>query len=72
MLMKKCGTHTVGFVLLFIGGINWGLIGAFQYNLVDAVLGAWPTLVRIVYVLVGLAAIFAVLEGKCKGCKTAG
>ena len=68
-MMKKCGVHTVGFIILFIGGINWGLVGAFQYNLVGELLGTWPTVVRIVYVLVGLSAIFALMEGKCKACK---
>jgi hypothetical protein len=45
--------------LLIIGGINWGLIGLFQFDLVAAIFGG-PTavLTRIVYCLVGLSAIF--------------
>jgi hypothetical protein len=45
--------------LLIIGGINWGLIGVFQFDLVAAIFGG-PTaiLTRIVYCLVGLSAIF--------------
>ncbi len=46
-------------VLLIIGGINWGLIGLFQFDLVAGIFGG-PTalLTRIVYCLVGLSAIF--------------
>lgn len=48
---------TVALVLLIVGGLNWGLVGAFDYNLVDSVLGEGSTLARTVYVLVGLAAV---------------
>ena len=47
--------------ILIIGGINWGLIGFFKYNLVDSIFGPDLFIVsRIIYVLVGLAAIWAV------------
>ena len=44
-------------LLLIIGGLNWGLIGAFKYNLVDALLGMGSTPARAVYILVGIAAL---------------
>ena len=49
----------IAFVLVLIGGLNWGLY-AFgpQYNLVDMLLGAWPFLAQIVYLLVGIAAVY--------------
>ena len=68
-MMKRCGIHTVGWVLVVIGGLNWGLVGAFKFNLVEAILGSWPLVVRVVYILVGLAAIFSLLQSQCKGCK---
>lgn len=42
--------------LLVAGGLNWGVIGVFNYNVVQAVAGSWSWLI---YVLVGIAAIFA-------------
>lgn len=44
-------------VLLTVGGLNWLLVGAFQYDFVAKVL-YMPTLVRFAYILVGLAAIY--------------
>jgi uncharacterized membrane protein YuzA (DUF378 family) len=46
------------FVLLVIGGLNWALVGLFQWNLVEAALGAVPIFERLVYVVVGAAAVF--------------
>lgn len=43
--------------LVIIGGLNWGLVGAFNFNLVSAVFGDMSILSRIVYILVGLAAV---------------
>lgn len=44
-------------VLLIVGGLNWGLVGLFNFDLVAALFGDMTTLSRIVYVLVGLSAI---------------
>lgn len=57
--MNKFSTlDWITFVLIVIGGLNWGLWGAFQWNLVEAIFG---TLTSIVYVLVGLSAIYWLL-----------
>lgn len=56
--MKKDTLGMVAMVLVVIGGVNWGLVGAFDYNLVDMLFGAMSTLSRIVYVAVGLAAVY--------------
>ena len=45
-------------VLVIVGGLNWGLVGALNFNLVSTIFGDMSTLSRIVYVLVGLAAIY--------------
>lgn len=47
-------------VLVIVGGLNWGLIGLFEYNLVNAIFGAIPWLERTVYALVGFAAAYMV------------
>ena len=51
----------VALVLIIVGGVNWGLIGAFDFNLVDALFGEGSVLSRIVYILVGIAALYAVM-----------
>ncbi len=48
-------------ILMMIGGINWGLVGAFNYNLVTSLLGD-GTATRVIYGLVGLAAAYHVLQ----------
>lgn len=45
-------------VLLIIGGLNWGLVGLFQFDLVAAIFGEMSALARIVYAIVGLAALY--------------
>lgn len=50
----------VVYTLLVVGGLNWGLVGAFKYNLVDKIFGVESALSRIIYVLVGLAAVYGV------------
>jgi len=49
----------VAAVLLVVGGLNWGLWGAFQFDLVAALFGGNTTLLsKIVYIVVGLAAVY--------------
>jgi uncharacterized membrane protein YuzA (DUF378 family) len=47
-------------VLVIVGGLNWGLVGLFDFDLVAAIFGGGSALSRIVYVLVGLSAIWQV------------
>lgn len=47
-------------ILLVIGGLNWGLYGAVRFDLVEAVFRAAPAIARIIYVLVGLSAIYTI------------
>ena len=44
--------------LVILGGLNCGLIAAFQWDFVDALLGSLPTLQRLLYLLVGLSALY--------------
>lgn len=50
-------------VILAVGGINWGLIGLFNFNLVSALFGDMSALSRLVYVLVGLSALYTLYLG---------
>jgi uncharacterized membrane protein YuzA (DUF378 family) len=52
-------------ILLVVGGLNWGLVGLFQFDLVAALFGGQGAgLARVVYSLVGLAAIYQGLQWK--------
>lgn len=59
--MRFNGLDWVAYVLVLVGALNWGLVGAFKFNLVEAILGDMTTLARIVYVLVGLSAVYLVV-----------
>lgn len=62
----------VAFVLLVIGGVNWLLIGAFDFNLVDSILGAGTMAGKVVYILVGLSAVYEAVthKGRCTVCSS--
>jgi uncharacterized membrane protein YuzA (DUF378 family) len=51
-------------VLLIIGGLNWGLVGAANIDLVAALFGEMSAMSRVVYVLVGLSALYQALRWK--------
>ena len=67
-LMKT--VHMVAYILLWVGGLNWGLVGLFQFDLVQALLGGMPSLANLVYVLVGVSVVYlmATHAGYCKVC----
>jgi uncharacterized membrane protein YuzA (DUF378 family) len=48
----------ISIILVIVGGLNWGLVGLFNFDLVAAIFGAMSSLSKIVYVLVGLAAVY--------------
>ncbi|MDR3580787.1 MAG: DUF378 domain-containing protein [Oryzomonas sp.] len=47
-------------VLLLIGALNWGLVGFFGFNLVAAIFGEAGTISRLIYAVVGLAALYEI------------
>lgn len=49
------------YVLVLVGALNWGLVGAFDFNLVSYLFGDMSKLSRIVYLLVGLSAILSIV-----------
>jgi uncharacterized membrane protein YuzA (DUF378 family) len=72
--------HMIAFVLLVVGGLNWGLIGlgwwmgGMNWNVVSMILGAWPMVEGLVYVLVGLSAVWLAFTHMkdCKNCSVPG
>lgn len=48
----------VAYLLVLVGGLNWGLIGFFEYNLVGELFGFDSGLTRVIYCAVGLAAVY--------------
>lgn len=62
--------HKVSFLLLIVGGLNWLLVGLFNWD-VGALLGGMEaTASRVIYILVGLSALYEIFthKGRCKNC----
>lgn len=51
----------IALTLVIIGALNWGLIGFFNFNLVDTLFGSVDWLTRTIYALVGVAGIYSVV-----------
>lgn len=58
--MKMGTLDYIAFILVVVGGLNWGLIGFLDYDIVAAIFGDMSTLTRIVYDLVGLSALYMI------------
>lgn len=54
----------VAAVLLVVGGLNWGLVGLLNFDLVAKLFGELSVLSRAVYTLVGLAAVYQAVSWK--------
>jgi uncharacterized protein len=66
---KLSSMDWVALVLVIIGGLNWGLVGLVNFDLVAAIFGAASVLSRIVYCLVGLSAIYIAVASPKLGKK---
>jgi len=58
--MKLNVVDWLAFVLVIVGGVNWGLVGFFKFDLVAQIFGDMSALSRVVYALVGLAALYLI------------
>lgn len=68
--------HMVAWILLVVGGLNWLLVGVggfagSDWNVVNMIFGSWPQVEWLVYVLVGLSAIYELVTHK-KNCRVCG
>jgi uncharacterized membrane protein YuzA (DUF378 family) len=50
----------ISYILVIVGGLNWGLVGFLKFDLVAAIFGDMSALSRVVYALVGLAALWMI------------
>lgn len=53
----------IAMTLLIVGGLNWGLVGLFEFDLVAALFGEMSALRRVVYTVVGLCALYTIYTG---------
>lgn len=53
--------NSITLLLLIVGGLNWGLVGLFGFDLVAAIFGEMSALSRIVYTLVGASALWQII-----------
>lgn len=60
IMADKNALDWIALVLVIVGGLNWGLVGLLNFDLVQAVLGSIPMLAKAVYILVGLSAVYMV------------
>ncbi len=49
-------------ILIIVGGLNWGLVGVAQFDLVAIIFGAGSVLANIVYILVGISAVYQLIR----------
>ena len=71
--------HMVAWILVIVGGLNWLLIGlggfmGSNWNVVGMIFGSWPQVEWIVYILVGLSAVYELVshKGNCRNCGSGG
>ncbi len=70
-MFSKSPLALVAWVLVLIGALNWGLIGVSYFmsqnwNVVTILLGSWPQVEAVVYILVGLSALYSLVTCKSK------
>jgi len=51
----------LSFIFLIVGGLNWGLVGLFNFDLVAKIFGNMSMISRVVYTLVGLSAVIILI-----------
>ena len=53
--------NCIALTLVIIGALNWLLVGAFSFNLVDAIFGVGTFLSRLIYILVGISGLWSII-----------
>ena len=59
--------NIISLIILFIGGLNWGLVGIFNFNLVEWIFGGYNAGSMIIYILVLLSTIWLIVSVLTKG-----
>ena len=66
----KCPVCKLSGLLVVLGALNWGLVGAFDMDLVQQLLGSQPTAAKVAYILIGISGILVILQCfKCCPCQ---
>ena len=70
---KGCSASTIGYYLVIVGAINWGLIGLGSFfggdwNIVHMLLGSFIMVESLLYAVIGLAGVMLVVGCKCPTC----
>lgn len=62
--------HMFAFILVVVGGVNWGLVGLMNLNLVNLLFSSMSGVEKLLYILVGLSAVYlaATHMNDCKTC----
>lgn len=73
---KGCSISMIGFYLVIIGAVNWGLVGLGHFfggdwNVVKLVFGSFPYVEPLFYVVVGISGVMLLVGCKCKTCQIA-
>lgn len=71
---KGCMPSTIGYYLVIIGAINWGLVGLSDFthtnlNVVNLLIGGMPSLESLVYIIIGVAGVITCYGCRCSTCK---
>ena len=60
-MKKMSGLDWLSWILLVIGGLNWGLVGLFDLDVIAKIFAGAPVVAMIIYILVGLSAIWSLV-----------
>lgn len=61
IMRKMNALDWIAWILVLIGAINWGLIGFFKYNFIASIFGDMTLISRLIYALVGIAAVYLIV-----------
>ena len=59
-MVVKDPVDLIALILVIVGGLNWGLVGLFNFDLVATIFGTGSMLSKIVYIVVGLASLYMI------------
>ena len=70
--MKLNSWDYIIMVLLIVGGLNWGLVGFMNYDLISAIFGAGTFVTQAIFALIGVSAVYMIGVWAVKYSETAG
>lgn len=64
--MRMGALDWIALILLVVGGLNWGLVGLFEFDLVATIFGAMTVVSKVVYTVVGVSAVYVFISALAK------